>query len=457
MKKNKKNIPIIILSGFFLILSFFFFSFKTVKAETVTFSQLVNATTTNNTSFPFQTLGTTSVAGQTINSATIFIDNTGNNNFYATINLNACPTGATYTGIQTCSFGSNFGAGGEINFLVATNTAQYYTGYFSATTTVTNREYAIAPNFVGNNAYIGGSINANVYTQGEYRAGGEEIKDIYFKVGNNLENITENYITITIPRNGEVFPILENFGIKYNYSTTTIQGTGIPENEVLIQMRWASTTTAFDNGLAYHNGFTVFTNLNASTTISTYGTLPLGDYYARGYILGTNGNNFYTIATSTTIQFTTTENDTFGGPPMIVETFGVATTTGNLFNQCEQLNVEGWQLGVCNTFAFLFQPHAQSINDLETTFKGFQNIFPFSVAFGIKQNTSTIFNNGTTTSPFALTIQYGNININPTLLTGTILEDNNLTAFKNLYFTIAEYLIWIGLGYLIYRKIMRTQ
>lgn len=473
--KNKKEFIIPTIVGSVLAFSFFFFSFKNVKAETISFQQIVTSTTTSNNLSGFQSLGIPSVLGQTINTVQLIFKNLDqSNNSISRINLGICST--QWTDQNICAATGN--ASGDLGTIAGNNIQTNigtYTDYqpvnftFSATTTKTGYyKFEWLPVSFGNYTKLGSS-NLNSYPEGQWRVfpavnyqDDVSVKDLYFKIGNNLELLSSNFIRITYPHNGEVVGNFPYWFVDYAIATTTDPAfPGFPINPIQINVQYATSTNALGTSLAYTDGFDVLflENGTASTTIARQGALPIGDYYAQGFITSTNRTTgvAYVIATSTIISFTMASSTPGNLPWLDFPLNNIATTSTDFFVRCNEVMgndnifLSFWGKGFCNAMKFLFQPTQGFMDDLKFRLLGFTNIFPFSIVFSFNQTMQQAVN--VTPQGESLSIQLPT-GASVTILSPTILEDTIGLSTKNKIFEIQKNLIWLATGLLILRKLV---
>lgn len=461
MKNKKHKYLILIPIGILFTLSFLFFSFKNVSAVTLLEQNISNSNVYFNGQNLGQRLGTGLEIG-VINSGNIFLNATSTNQNGFTVTFEQC-AGGTYNDSLVCS-GS---ASSLTTFIASTSVPDNFSGYFnftfpSATTTNNSSDYAlyILPDYtVGNEiTSLGGSININSYSNGQCGRVlvGEcnNFGDLFFQLGSNIATTTGNTLNFNFPTYNFYSLDFGSFNVNYE-----ILSTSTPLANFFLQVIYGTLTSTSSNG----TGIISYSSTNTPILKTTF--LPSGDYYATSNLIAvTNPTNsslgFAYILVSTTTRFSiggngsttpywTPPNNTFGN--ILFDSF--ASTTGNIFDQCNQLNVNAWQTFVCNLLSFLFRPHQSSLNAIRNVLTSFQNVFPFSIVYGLQQNTISFLETGTSTAPFALSFRTPAGSFNATVLTATSFLDN-VPAFRNLYFIFVEAFIWIGLGVLIYKHIV---
>ncbi len=282
---------------------------------------------------------------------------------------------------------------------------------------------------------------------GQFGVGDHIIKDLYFIVGSSLVTpLNPNETRLTFPIEDQLLSKFLSFYIDYEIEATS--------NSIINY--FAGIIYGTSTVTAYQDYEPVISFSATGTPISTLSIQPfgfsIGDWKAQAFIevqqcnlIG--GCEIYTVATSTTIDFSINSTvcaNEFCDPNVIIPYFN-ATSTGNIFQQCEQILGGGniflnfWGNGFCGGMKFMFEQHDFSYDFMVSTLNGFKSVFPFSAVYGIQQNTIDFLQTGTSTSPFAINIKLGNGHVaNATILTSTMLEDNGLQEFKNIYFAIVE-------------------
>lgn len=445
-----------LLSSFIGIL--FFLSFGISKAATVFQQPVSSEIEYYSDSIFYQSLGQ-ATASSTIDSVIVNTVSTSTNNVI------------TATLIQCLSLGSQFPndcfSEGQLNGTVSVSLP--FDGFVkipfsNATSTVPGRYYLLGLSTQPGTTATAfrGSINENSYVDGycdlTTQTGCDVLKDLYFVVGSNLNTtISGTYINLTFPHNNEVLNDFDYWYVNYNVSTTTQDDyPTIPKNEILINVRYATTTANLNNDAAYIDGFSLFQIGYASTTITKNNGVPVGDYYAQAFIgsRDLNSGSIYVIATSSIISISILTQNNFEPPTTIGDLGNFATSTGDVFNQCYQLGVNSWQTAVCNVFAFLFQPHDSSFETLKDVLFSFTKVFPFNIFFGLQYNNLSNFANAPDGKTFTYTVHQGPLNFSADLLTPTALQDTIGDPFTTIWFSLQRIFMYLALAFMIYRQIV---
>lgn len=220
------------------------------------------------------------------------------------------------------------------------------------------------------------------------------------------------------------------------------------------------------NNLTYSDSQTQFVTQPANSiflVIKNEPPLPATNtpYYAQAFLYD-NFNTLRASSTITTFYFSTSGNPT--SPTLI----GIATSTSpyDITNGCLQaLGTKTLDFGfikfditgfTCGLISLMFQPHQQVVNDLITMITSIKSKFPFNIFFDFENTISNYVNTQTnaTGQNFSITLAFPQGNTNVNVLTPTMINDNLGSSVKNQLFTLEDYLIWLGLGFLILRNLM---
>lgn len=449
MVSRKKLAASLIPIGIMMGLSFFFFSFKESSAATIASQPIFDTVEYVGDNFITQTLGT--LPSGTIKYGSLWVVATSTNIQPISIGIYSCTGTYPEPRIGSCT-GAEMLAATTSLVTVPDNFQGVLDFVFNnATTTNPNQTYAlfVNPNFGAQNeisglrgsvtnTYINGECGKNLSVTGDLC---QEVKDIFFSLtstGNTI-NLDAN-IVFELPVHTAITPDFSQFMGTFSDATSTIENPF--SDEVLLYTvgifyGQASTSLEFtDVGVQTSYGGAGFQYY--PWTVDKTNTLTAGIWYAKANLY----DPYFTLrATTSIISFTVGES---GNPLIPGENF--ATTTGSFYDQCQQLNVNGWQNAVCNLLSFLFQPHDFSINAIKSVLTGFQKVFPFSLVYQLQQNTIDFALTGTSTAPLSIVFKTPVGTTSVDILTATLLTDRGLTDTKNRYFQITEMLIWIACG-----------
>jgi len=452
MPKQKSSL-IIIPFGILLGLSFFFFSFKISQAETILAeqTQLDNATGFRNAIFPGATyygLYITNKTG-TFNQIELFYTSSSTIDINDRIDLTQVTCG-TVTQIGAASSSQNvLAVANELskklftftNTITLNSSLCYFAQLSGGWTGGLDQNILGTTNTTGTDTRLKGNDNSNV----------ANLYNPYYRIGSNLntQNSYGNWINLTYPTNGSLVNDFYFWNIDYSVQATS---------SILTRGVKYGTTTNF----AYDD-YEPVTHLTASTTVFKNRTVPVGNYYAQAYISANRGcDNFpyctqstnYDIATSSIIQFSLISSGD-AHFPTYDELQPNATSTGNIFEQCEQILgsdnsfLNFWGAGFCKASKFLFEPHQISFTAIDTTVSLYKTVFPFNVFFGISdsfKNSLRENENQAGTNLEWNAVLMGNNYGTISFLTPTFLEDTFGSEVKNLLFTVMTALLWIGIG-----------
>lgn len=447
-KKDEKRVSLKLLLGVILGLSFFFFGNNSVSAQT--FQQPSVDSSFYYTGTVFQGLGMG-------NGGLISATDTGNIFVYSTSTqtltfaIRVCFNGTFTVDYSTCT-------GSSVNIISAGHTINAgHSGFFdfdlgTATTTSASHEYAfqvLASSYLG----ITGTF-ASSYVNGHCDLGATpctNLADIYFKIGNNLPSQgTSGIISITVPQNGSAlldsdFP---RWGVQYNYSSTTIVNTYFG-----VRYGTSSTLTSGILNASYVDVEQLIIQGFASTTVDKTDFPPIGLYYAQAFIrvIPPSGQltEPYYVATSSVIQFNLLSQGDPLDPPFL-DGFGEGVIDWG--DPCDATFIFS-STTISNLFACAFQPSSDAQNSLFDSINGFKDVFPFSLVFGLQQDTIDYFVTGTSTTIFYMPLVFPQGTAQVVIYSPTMFDDSGLGGFRDLYFIFLEALMWIGLGIFMYRKL----
>lgn len=486
-EKNKKKTLILILTGFLITLSFFFFSFKIVKAQefqqpiyeqsrnygsgSVVVGEILTepaiATTTFKiTAIEFATniasFGNCAYDGSGEDCFILF-DSTDNGGTFSDTG-DAVPFAVVSQFTQSTSQDRKFslakpcianqgGVGTTCNLGETSTTTAYIT-----VGTGERLYFTLGQNFVNTIAH--GTINSGAYEDGflfddlvggtlPLSQSGNTLKELYFKIWNEDQQIIgQNQIQITFPQNGQALLDSEfpRWGVQYNYATTT-------PNATFIGVRYGTSTTQ-TNGILdaqYVDSSPLYIQGNASTTINKTNFPPIGDYYAQAFIRvipssGTLQPPYY-IATSTIIQFSLLSQGDPLNPPFL-DCNGIICTEVLTDEDCANITFnifssENWN----NFIACLFQPSDTALNRIQNNIGLFKNLFPFSIYFTFNTAVQDSINENIATSTYpSFTLDLSGFLALPpmTILSPTGMEDLLGTDLKNQVFNVQKNIMWLG-------------
>lgn len=328
-------------------------------------------------------------------------------------------------------------------------TKRFYQFSFPSTALNPTKYYWITV-FSSNGVSGWGSTNPNSYSPGYYifndAIQNTTTYDMYFLLGTDINPITTegNSISIAFPTEGLVTPAFQYWLIDYTVSLF------YPIENIGIEIKWGTSTshmTRRDGG-----GITQSSASNTPFLVDYF--FEISDYFAQAFIK--NGTS--TLATSTLRTFSVTSiGDPFNTQPQ--NPFGYSTTTGEIFTQCEQNLGSGnsflnfWGNGFCNAMKFLFQPHVSVLTALKNTLLSFKEVFPFNIFFGLTNKLTDELINAPAGQISTFTVNKGPLNFSANIFTPTALEDTLGQPSTGAWFALQRYLLYAGLGFMVYRKI----
>jgi len=284
----------------------------------------------------------------------------------------------------------------------------------------------------------------------------EYLNDLYDSAGG--QSLTSsNYITLISPENLYEGVNPSKFIVNNYVSTTT-------EDQILkIQVSVATTTeTLFDGYLQpfvnIQNGSYCFTPCTlgiADTIINGIPQLPTGDYVVQARIIRESyGLELLEVVAISSIHYITindAQNPLFTEDGEFISTLS-STTTGSVFDQCEQAGGGLFQAGICNLLGILLAPSQASLNELRNQLLVMQTIFPFNILFNFNNTVQEVLQTDTTGINFSLPLPLPS-GASVVLLTHTQLTDTLGSATKNKWFELQSNFMWVALGILVVRKI----
>lgn len=426
--KNEKRVSSLIALAIVSTLSFFFFSFKISHAQTI--QQPIHSTYQFGIDNTGQQLG--SGISSTISNIAFFVNASSTTNNIANVSISVCSV--QQTGINSTQCGGTFyGVYQSSNVSFADNFIGVLNIPITATTTNPSRYYFISygTNHPTTDA-LGGSTN-DVYTGGrcKYTGVGDNncttVNDLFFGYSNTPFTNSGSSISIDYPTEGLVTPAFQYWTVTYSANVN------IPLEQISAEIHWGTTT----NAMTHRDGGGIDTYATTTNFLVDY-FFELSDYYAQAFLL----NGTTTIATSTIRSFTTTSaGNPFDTQPDIGG--GYATTTGDYFEQCNQLGGNFWQAYFCNLVTIMLKPHTYSVNLLTNSFNTFRKVFPFSIFF----NLNNIFNDYVSNNPNTVSKNL-EFRLSPyapafTLLSNTTLDDTIGSANKTILFNGIIALFWV--------------